>query len=100
MKTLNGSRFITTATIILGSLMFGSTNALAHEQVKVAMDEVDQFDCDSIELHVDDRDFRKMNLEACHEERDQQKIHRFAHEARLEASRYKLSARTNSEIVY
>ena len=99
MKVRNGYNLVTITTIVLGSFVSISTNALANGQTKVAVDVVDRSDCGSTDTRIDDGKHQRMIQKACHEERDKKKVHRFAHEARLEASKYKVSDRRNTETI-
>jgi hypothetical protein len=100
MKAVIGNSIKFTAAIVLTGLVFSSTNVLAQGQNNTTIGEVGHGDAHLTSMGMDDHKQRRMILEAYHEERDSKKVDRFAHEARLQASKYKLSSRTKSETVY
>jgi hypothetical protein len=100
MKAINGNRIVNTTAIVLASLIFSSTNALAHEQTNVTTDEVGHGDSDSTGMRIDDQAHKRMILEESHEKRDSKKVDRFAHEARVQAAKYELNFEANQETIY
>ena len=86
--------------IVLGSLMLYSFNTIADERSLMTVDGTGNFGSKSNSLHIDNHEQKRIMLEASHEKRDNKKVDRFAHEARVQAAKYERQPKTNLKTVY
>ena len=100
MNSINGNRIAIKLAIVLASLIFVSSCTLDDGEAYLTIDQAGYGDFGSDILRDDDNGYKRMILEASHEDRDSKRVNRFAHEARVQAGKYKQTYGTNSETVY